>query len=36
MKMSAKCFAADEANQVLEFFKEGNKNKTEGISALLN
>jgi len=36
MKMSAKCFTADEVNQVLEFFKEGIKNKTEGISTLLN
>lgn len=33
MKMSAKHFAADEANQVLEFFREGIKNKTEGITA---
>lgn len=31
MKMSAQCFAEVEANQVLGIFKEGIKNKAEGI-----
>lgn len=31
MKMSAQCFAAVEANKVLGIFKEGIKNKAEGI-----
>lgn len=36
MKMSAQCFAAVEANRVLGIFKEGNKNKAEGIGVPLN
>lgn len=36
MKMSVECFTAVEANQVLQIFKKGIKNKTEGISMPLN